>query len=61
MIHPDISKTGAAFRYYKIVHPERKYPRRQALRQLKQDKNIDLKVLKSVIREIFQEQLNLLK
>lgn len=60
MIHPDISKTGVAVRYYEVVHPERNYQKHQALRQFRQDRAIDLKVLKSVIREIFKEQMKLL-
>lgn len=61
MIHEAYTKTEIALRYYNITHPERNYTRHYAVKQWNQDKNIDLKVLKSVIRDIFQEQIKLLK
>lgn len=63
MIHRYLSVSGIAFRYYRIVHPERKYTEesQQSLRQFRQDKKIDKKILKKVITDIFKEQKALLK
>lgn len=59
-----LQKMEVAWRYYTITNPDaierwsksakasQKNPKAQALKQFQQDKNIDLKVLKSVIREI---------
>jgi hypothetical protein len=53
MLYSEIlQKMEVASRYYSRTKPEKNYPKHQALKQFQQDKNIDLKVLKSVIREI---------
>lgn len=60
-IHKAIIKAQVASRYYDIVSPGRNYPTQQALRQFRQDKNIDLKIVRQVIANIFKEQKELLK
>lgn len=61
MIHPALTITEVSVRYYKITHPQREYDRHNAVRQWKQDKSIDKKVLRSVIDQIFKEQKDLLR
>lgn len=61
MIHPSLTITEVALRYYAITHPERKYDRHNAVRQWKQDKDIDKKVVRQVIDQIFKEQKKMLK
>lgn len=61
MIHPALTITEVALRYYLLTHPERNYDRHNAVRQWKQDKSIDKKVLRQVIDQIFMEQKKMLK
>lgn len=60
MIHPALTITEVAMRYYSITHPERSYDRHNAVRQWKQDKAIDKKVVRQVIDQIFKEQKKLI-
>lgn len=61
MIHKAIVKAQVAARYYEIVNPERNYPIQQALRQFRQDRNINKKIVLKIISQIFQEQKKMLK
>lgn len=60
LIHPALKKAQVASRYYAIVHPDRNYPMQQALRQFRQDRSIDKKILRAVIESIFAEQKKML-
>jgi hypothetical protein len=57
-IHKGFSQTEIADRYYKIVHPERNYPRAEASKRFFQDKNIDSSIVKRIVKEITKEQLD---
>jgi hypothetical protein len=61
MIHKALIKAQVALRYYTIVQPGRKYPPQQALRQFRQDKALDKKIVLRVISQIFKEQKEMLK
>jgi len=61
MIHKALKIAIVASRYYAIVAPDRNYPTQQALRQFRQDKKIDKKIVHQVIADIFKEQKALLK
>lgn len=60
LIHPALTISQVALRYYAIVHPERNYHIERALKQFRQDRNIDKKVLRKVIEVIFKEQKKML-
>ncbi len=60
MLHEAFSITEVALRYYKLQHPERNYSRHYAVKQWRQDKRIDSKVVKKVIDKIIVEQNKLL-
>lgn len=60
MIHKAIVKSEVAFRYYQEVSPDKKYPKEQARKQFQQDKNIDLKIVRKILKEIFKEQMLLI-
>ncbi len=60
-LHEAFTVTEIALRYYKKVHPERNYSRHYAIKQWRQDKNIDQSVVEKVILKIFDEQKQLLK
>lgn len=67
MIHPAILKDRVAVRYYNQY--QRLYcfdetnplDREKARKRFFGDKNIDLKILKEVIRDIYREQLTMIK
>jgi len=61
LIHPAFSKSEIAFRYYRIIAPDREYPKEKARIQFQQDNNINLKIVRHVIDELYSEQLLLLK
>lgn len=61
MIHQALSKSEIAFRYYRIVHRDRDYNKEDARKRFQQDRKIDVKVVRKVIDEIFQEQRAILK
>jgi hypothetical protein len=61
MIHKAFKITEIALRYYKITHPERNYTRHYAVKQWRQDKVIDKKIVRSVVKEVINEQNTLLK
>lgn len=56
MIHEALIQAKVAHRYYKMRYPSRQYTVQQAGKQLLQDKSIDMKLLKAVLRQIFHEQ-----
>ena len=57
MIHPAISKTEVAKRYY----VGRGYSSETARKMFFQDKHINKKVVKSIIKDILKEQKELMK
>ena len=61
MIHQALSKSEIAYRYYQEVAPDRNYPKEQARKQFQQDRNINVKVVRKILNDIFKEQLLLLK
>lgn len=61
MLHKTFKITQIALRYYKIKHPKRKYSNHYAVKQWRQDSNIDRDVLKVVINKVFEEQNKMLK
>lgn len=61
MIHEAFKITEIALRYYKITHPERKYSRHYAVKQWRQDKKIDKKIVLSIVNQINSEQKTILK
>jgi len=61
MIHPATKITAIAKRYYKIVHPERKYSDHYAIRQWRQDKKIDVNIVESILLDIFKEQRKMIQ
>jgi hypothetical protein len=61
MLHKAFVITEIALRYYKITHPERKYTRHYAVKQWRQDKNIDKSVVQLVLSNVFEQQKKLLK
>lgn len=61
MLHKAFTITEIALYYYSVVHPERKYSRNYAVKQWRQDKNIDKKIVKQIIKSIFKEQREMLK
>lgn len=61
MIHQALSKSEIAYRYYQEVAPNRNYPKEQARKQFQQDSNIDVKIVRKIVKDIFREQLLLLK
>lgn len=56
MLHKAFVITEIALRYYKIIHPERKYSRHYAVKQWRQDKNIDKPTVWAIINKIINEQ-----
>lgn len=60
MIHNALSKSEVAFRYYLRLRPERQYTKREAIRQFIQDKHIDKKIVWIIVKQIFEEQKQLL-
>lgn len=61
MIHEAYNNTEIAFRYYIKKWPERAYSKDAARKQFAQDMNIDKKLLREVLNEVFSEQKNILK
>ncbi len=57
MIHPALSKTEIAKRYYN----GRGYSSETARKMLFQDKHIDKKLVASIIKDIFKEQKEMMK
>lgn len=60
LIHPAFSKSEIAYRYYKIVHPDREYSKEKARIQFQQDNKLNLKTVRHVIDELYSEQKQLL-
>lgn len=60
-IHKAIRITEVSHRYYKIVHPSRKYTKIQASYQFRQDLSINWSIVLKVLDTIYQEQKELLK
>lgn len=55
-LHEALVTTEIAIRYYKIKHPKRKYSRHYAIRQWKQDNNIDQHLVELIVSIVFEEQ-----
>lgn len=65
MIHPALSKTEIAFRYYKDkfynLDHAKLYSRETALKMFHKEKHIDNKLVMSIIKDIFKEQKEMMK
>lgn len=55
-LHEAFTVTEIALRYYAKVNPERNYSRHYAIKQWRQDKNIQWPIVEKVILKIFNEQ-----
>jgi len=59
-LHEAFTVTEIALRYYAKVNPERNYSRHYAIKQWRQDKNINWSVVEDVILKIHKEQMKMI-
>lgn len=61
MINSEFNKSEIAYLYYRHKYPNRDYDKEQARKQFNQDKNIDYKIIITIIKTVCREQVKRLK